>query len=401
MELTSVAQWLSSIHPTLAAYEQAFVEFGYEDTQMLTAAKLEDLTSDLTEMGVKKNHCRLILKALGEMSEVYSSTLPTLERKTLVSATRGSKSGVKIEIGVGKSRKVTPPKRLQTYKSDATNLLQADVANRLCEADIKRADFETSKVAFAATQNVKSDETRVRNQLKTVLKPAALKTSSKQKIQQAHDRKSEASKQKTAFCRKDSLKSAEVNQKHKLKQAIEPAVMKTKIDQKLAAAEQRKADQIQQKTAFSRSDSLKVEQSAAKKAIHEVIAPAVHGTALAARATTAAERGKDAQVAKVAFARSNSIKTEKALAKASDSSAQEKLGQENDQKMFNAANRKDNETAKKIAFAKNDSERVKAKGGTWIHVDDSDTPDPTATAAPASPICQLGASMSWGSASVK
>jgi len=141
--------------------------------------------------------------------------------------------------------------------------------------------------------------------------------------------------------------------------------------------------------------------AAAKKAIHEVIAPAAHGTALAARATTAAERGKDAQVAKVAFARSNSIKTEKALAKASDSSAQEKLGQENDQKMFNAANRKDNETAKKIAFAKNDSERVKAKGGTWIHVDDSDTPDPTATAAPASPICQLGASMSWGSASVK
>lgn len=415
MELIPAGTWLSSIHPSLAGYEKAFIEYGYEDTQMLSAATPEDLANDFNEMGMKKNHHRLILKALSALSNASStsSALPTLEpleRKTLVTATRGSKSGVKIEVSCGRTGTavVTPPKRLQSYKSEHQDLLQADVANRLCEADLKRNEHVLSKVAFAATQNLKSDETCVRHKLKTVMKPAALKTNTAKKIQQAHDRKSEASNQKTAFCRKDSLKSAEVNQKQKLKQVIEPAVMKTKINQKLAAAEQRKSEVVQRKTAFARSDSLKVVEGQAKKVIKDFIVPALKATELNSKAKTARENKHEAQAAKVAFARSDSLKGEKAHAKVMDSSVQERLGQENDQKMFNAANRKANETQKKLAFARTDSEKVLARGGidaTFTFIDnecdtDTDTP-PVPAPQPSSPICGLGASMTWGAAKMK
>lgn len=54
MELIPAGTWLSSIHPSLAGYEKAFIEYGYEDTQMLSAATPEDLANDFNEMGMKK-----------------------------------------------------------------------------------------------------------------------------------------------------------------------------------------------------------------------------------------------------------------------------------------------------------------------------------------------------------
>jgi len=95
-------------------------------------------------------------------------------------------------------------------------------------------------------------------------------------LQAAKERKQQAAGKKVAFARSDSLKADEAATKHKLKQAIEPAVKKTAQDRKLEEAWQRKREASEKKAAFARSDSLKSDEIYAKsRVVQECIRPAV------------------------------------------------------------------------------------------------------------------------------
>jgi hypothetical protein len=86
-ECTSVGVWLASIHSSFHVYAPSFNEYGYEDTVLLKNATEDDLAQDLTEMGVKKNHARIILNAVTELRADSSTTTNTetpVPRKTLV-----------------------------------------------------------------------------------------------------------------------------------------------------------------------------------------------------------------------------------------------------------------------------------------------------------------------------
>ena len=107
--MTSIgtSTWLVSIHSSFAEYEKSFIEFGYEDSALLSAVTEQEFANDLEEMvllwftcyknvlvltdavaismpiqGVKKNHRRLILKAFVALSSkppaIPSTAKPSL-----------------------------------------------------------------------------------------------------------------------------------------------------------------------------------------------------------------------------------------------------------------------------------------------------------------------------------
>jgi len=211
-------------------------------------------------MGVKKNHARIILNAVTELRADSSTTTNTetpAPRKTLV-----RKSSVKIDVEVTSSgAPASPPKRLQRYAAKTKSTDLTSVQRRLSRAESLKEEETAAKVAFAATQNLQAEE-------------RALKAKAQADV-------------------------------------VRPAVQRRQTEQRLRKAEERKAEAIQQKTKFSRSDSLKVVETQAKNLIADAIG-GKNAAALEARARTADERKAEADARKVAFARSDSLKGEKA-----------------------------------------------------------------------------------------
>jgi hypothetical protein len=60
-----IAEWLVSVNPHLGRYAQAFIEYGYDDTDLLMEATEEDIEEAVDELEMKKGHRRAFLNALG------------------------------------------------------------------------------------------------------------------------------------------------------------------------------------------------------------------------------------------------------------------------------------------------------------------------------------------------
>merc|ERR1712139_72917 len=166
---------------------------------------------------------------------------------------------------------------------------------------------------------IKTEAIHTKQKVQSVVQPAVKKTGTKQKLQAAKERKQQVSGKKAAFARSDSLKADEIAVKHKLKQAINPAVLKTAQDNKLDGAQQRKNEASNRKAAFARSDSLKSDEVYAKNKVQECIRPAVAKAAIDDKVKAASGRKAGIQAKKAAFARSNSLKTMAALERKSSS----------------------------------------------------------------------------------
>lgn len=279
-------------------------------------------------------------------------------------------------------------------KSSAQRLKLALFSQTKAEA-LKLSQLE-SKRAFAASQNIKTEAIHTKQKVQSVVQPAVKKTGTKQKLQAAKERKQQVSGKKAAFARSDSLKADEIAVKHKLKQAINPAVLKTAQDNKLDGAQQRKNEASNRKAAFARSDSLKSDEVYAKNKVQDCIRPAVAKAAIDDKVVQASNRKADVLSKKAAFARSDSLKTAAALErKSSASERQKRLQNENIQRIANAAERKGQQMEKKRAFARSDSQKVEdaKRTGTWVHVTNEDG---TTDTAAGERLCQLGTSMSWG-----
>jgi len=274
-------------------------------------------------------------------------------------------TGVKIDVEVTSSgAPASPPKRLQRYAAKTKSTDLTSVQRRLSRAESLKEEETAAKVAFAATQNLQAEE-------------RALKAKAQADV-------------------------------------VRPAVQRRQTEQRLRKAEERKAEAIQQKTKFSRSDSLKVVETQAKNLIADAIG-GKNAAALEARARTADERKAEAEARKVAFARSDSLKGEKArvVSEMTQHCRTQIKGQENTQRVANASVRKSDALAQKTAFAKADAAKVAAgqhvKGGGWVDLtlDTAKLPDAKVGARPgeqrafdasASPVVGLGASMTWGAA---
>merc|ERR1719393_1219666 len=189
-ECTTVGAWLASIHSSFDVYAPSCNEYGYEDTVLLKNATEDDLAQDLAEMGVKKNHSRIILNAVTELRADASTATNTgtpAPRKTLA-----RKSSVKIDVEVHSGgAPASPPKRLQGYAAKTKSTDLASVQSRLSRAESLKEEETAAKVAFAATQNL-----------------------------QAEERKAVAIQQKTKFSRSDSLKVVETQAKNLIADAI-------------------------------------------------------------------------------------------------------------------------------------------------------------------------------------
>ena len=59
----ALKEWLRECD--LEQYAEAFKEYGYEDTEVLEEATEEDIEEAVEELGVKKPHRRLLIKAKG------------------------------------------------------------------------------------------------------------------------------------------------------------------------------------------------------------------------------------------------------------------------------------------------------------------------------------------------
>jgi hypothetical protein len=67
-----IREWLISIcvNPLLERYVEAFKEYGYEDTTMLTEATERDIEDMVDELRVKKGHRRSILNAVAVLQDL-------------------------------------------------------------------------------------------------------------------------------------------------------------------------------------------------------------------------------------------------------------------------------------------------------------------------------------------
>lgn len=391
-----VSKWLPTIHPSFDTYAPLLADFGYDDSRILAAVDIEDLQHDLETIGVKLPHCRLLVKAVKQMKDQDSST----------DALRpGEELSTTIEVGVvqpNKGRESSVRKRLESYTQKDVNVEHIQQVHakkyveKLNKAEALKLSQLESKRAFAASQNIKTEAIHTKQKVQSVVQPAVKKTGTKQKLQAAKERKQQVSGKKAAFARSDSLKADEIAVKHKLKQAINPAVLKTAQDNKLDGAQQRKNEASNRKAAFARSDSLKSDEVYAKNKVQDCIRPAVAKAAIDDKVVQASNRKADVLSKKAAFARSDSLKTAAALErKSSASERQKRLQNENIQRIANAAERKGQQMEKKRAFARSDSQKVEdaKRTGTWVHVTNEDG---TTDTAAGERLCQLGTSMSWG-----
>lgn len=391
-----VSKWLPTIHPSFDTYAPLLADFGYDDSRILAAVDIEDLQRDLETIGVKLPHCRLLVKAVKQMKDQDSSTDALRPGKELSTT---------IEVGVvqpNKGRESSVRKRLESYTQKDVNVEHIQQVHakkyveKLNKAEALKLSQLESKRAFAASQNIKTEAIHTKQKVQSVVQPAVKKTGTKQKLQAAKERKQQVSGKKAAFARSDSLKADEIAVKHKLKQAINPAVLKTAQDNKLDGAQQRKNEASNRKAAFARSDSLKSDEVYAKNKVQDCIRPAVAKAAIDDKVVQASNRKADVLSKKAAFARSDSLKTAAALErKSSASERQKRLQNENIQRIANAAERKGQQMEKKRAFARSDSQKVEdaKRTGTWVHVTNEDG---TTDTAAGERLCQLGTSMSWG-----
>lgn len=391
-----VSKWLPTIHPSFDTYAPLLADFGYDDSRILAAVDIEDLQRDLETIGVKLPHCRLLVKAVKQMKDQDSSTDALRPGKELSTT---------IEVGVvqpNKGRESSVRKRLESYTQKYVNVEHIQQVHakkyveKLNKAEALKLSQLESKRAFAASQNIKTEAIHTKQKVQSVVQPAVKKTGTKQKLQAAKERKQQVSGKKAAFARSDSLKADEIAVKHKLKQAINPAVLKTAQDNKLDGAQQRKNEASNRKAAFARSDSLKSDEVYAKNKVQDCIRPAVAKAAIDDKVVQASNRKADVLSKKAAFARSDSLKTAAALErKSSASERQKRLQNENIQRIANAAERKGQQMEKKRAFARSDSQKVEdaKRTGTWVHVTNEDG---TTDTAAGERLCQLGTSMSWG-----
>jgi hypothetical protein len=59
----AIGEWLEGINPTLSKYTSDFVEYGYDNHEMIMAQKLEDIAESLAELKLKKPHVRMVMEA--------------------------------------------------------------------------------------------------------------------------------------------------------------------------------------------------------------------------------------------------------------------------------------------------------------------------------------------------
>lgn len=370
--VSSVETFLLSVNPSLTCYAKAFVDFGYEDVSLLVSADMEDLSHDFISMSVKKNHARLIVKAVSALKCNTEWPLPHSHTPTAAPTSAPTPAPTSVPTPAP-----TPAPSLDTTSG-----------------------VKIIELLSPANESA-SPPTRLQHRNKEMASHVLLKAASEQKMQAAHLRKMSELEKLKKFSLIDSQKTEKAVQKRKKSQAIKPAILKTKSEQKHSKAELRKVEAKSKKTAFSRSDSLKIVEKQARKLIQDVIKPAVSKSAIDSKIKTAEERKSQAQSQKVAFARADSLKAEQARKKVSFQTNKEKLNKENSQKLSNAAERKAQQLEKKTAFARSDSQKVKAKGGGWVHVDDEEEEEAVSMrtpSAPVSPPAMLGASMTWGDA---
>jgi hypothetical protein len=230
-----------SIHSSFAEYEKSFIEFGYEDSALLSAVTEQEFANDLEEMGVKKNHRRLILKAFVALSSkppaIPSTAKPSLtppsnsersiaDGSALFSPTpnrkRDTKKGVKIEVEIVSEKAVKPPPQRLASQGDGSGDRADDgleralgvvgaAESRHLKAEAFHEKQTISKIAFAASQNVKAQQVATKHKIaKELAAPAALKAASMKKLGDAHERKQELTNRKLAFSRSDSLKAEQV-----------------------------------------------------------------------------------------------------------------------------------------------------------------------------------------------
>jgi hypothetical protein len=276
-----VSKWLPTIHPSFDIYAQDLTDFGYDDTHILSSAELDDLRTDLEEMGVKKPHCRLLLKGVKELKEQEG-----VESKSRQEPGVSAMLEVDVVSSHKASRESSARQRLESYSKAGIDGVQAQrmhankYVGKLNKAEALKSDQMETKRAFAAAQNLKTETAHTKKKVQDAVQPAVKRTGTERKLQAAEERKQQAAGKKVAFARSDSLKADEVATKHKLKQAIEPAVKKTAQDRKLEEAWQRKREASEKKAAFARSDSLKSDEIYAKNKVQECIRPAVAKAAI-------------------------------------------------------------------------------------------------------------------------
>jgi len=69
----SVADWLEAANRNLRQYAAAFTAYGYEDSSVLAHAEKSELEEAFEEMGVKKPHRKLILRAAAALQQTSKS----------------------------------------------------------------------------------------------------------------------------------------------------------------------------------------------------------------------------------------------------------------------------------------------------------------------------------------
>eukprot|EP00931_Biecheleriopsis_adriatica_P056233 TRINITY_DN33314_c0_g1_i1.p1 TRINITY_DN33314_c0_g1~~TRINITY_DN33314_c0_g1_i1.p1 ORF type:complete len:2803 (+),score=449.95 TRINITY_DN33314_c0_g1_i1:36-8444(+) len=77
---SSIWEWLVAVDDDLGVYADRFMKFGYDNLNLLRKAKKNELQEDLTEMGAKKHHCRLILRSLDDLQKNVSTRFSPVPR---------------------------------------------------------------------------------------------------------------------------------------------------------------------------------------------------------------------------------------------------------------------------------------------------------------------------------
>jgi hypothetical protein len=86
-EPVPIKDWLISVNPLLERYAEAFEEYGFEDTSMLTEATETDIEACVDELRVKKGHRRTILRAVAVLQDRPAESGERVVTSTVKSST--------------------------------------------------------------------------------------------------------------------------------------------------------------------------------------------------------------------------------------------------------------------------------------------------------------------------
>jgi hypothetical protein len=86
-EPVPIRDWLISVNPLLNRYAEAFEEYGFEDTSMLTEATETDIEACVDELRVKKGHRRTILRAVAVLQDRPAESGERVVTSTVKSST--------------------------------------------------------------------------------------------------------------------------------------------------------------------------------------------------------------------------------------------------------------------------------------------------------------------------